>query len=88
MNNSFLFKTEHNIIDYRFLSVAKKRDVCWRGLVNELDDSSSLILELNQFLCDNLLKYDSSYGMTHYSSSHDDCELKKGDCYRDREIHD
>ncbi|KAH0636083.1 hypothetical protein KY285_035798 [Solanum tuberosum] len=55
-----------------------KHDACRRGLVKELDDSSSLILlELNEFLCDNLLKYDSFRGIRHYSSSLDDCELKK-----------
>lgn len=43
--------------------------------MNELDDSSSLILVLNEFSCDNLLEYDCFCVMRHNSSSLGDMSL-------------
>ena len=55
-SNSISFKIEHDIVDCGFPLVEKRRDICVRRVVHDLDDSS-LVLVLNQILCDNLSEY-------------------------------
>ncbi|KAH0700768.1 hypothetical protein KY284_014983 [Solanum tuberosum] len=75
-SNLSSFKVEHDIVDYGFPLVEKRHDVCTWKIVNESVDSS-IVLVLNRVLCDNLLAYDTFYGMRRNSSSPDKCELNK-----------
>ncbi|KAH0649114.1 hypothetical protein KY290_032505 [Solanum tuberosum] len=84
-SNLSSFKVEHDIVDYGFPLVEKRHDVCTWKIVNESVDSS-IVLVLNRVLCDNLLAYDTFYGMRRNSSSPDKCELNK--VFSTMEVHD
>ncbi|KAH0760884.1 hypothetical protein KY290_016957 [Solanum tuberosum] len=86
-SNLSSFKVEHDIVDYGFPLVEKRCDVCAWKIVNELVDSS-IVLVLNRVLCDNLLAYDTFYGMRRNSSSPDECELNKVFSTNEDEVHD